>query len=276
VIACVPGEFAPSLAVMAANGFRVWPLPVDTLGRARPDEITALLAADPPALVHLTAVASHRGVVQPVGDIAAACRERGVPLVLDAAQALGQVDCAVVADAIYSTSRKWLAGPRGVGVLAVRPHLAARLQPRVPPADWHTDIPALARLQFGEANIGARVSFSVAVGEYVAAGPGRMRAGLAEVGRRTRSALGEVPGWRVVEPFDSPTAITTLEPTDGADVERVRAELIERHSIVTTVAGPDRAPFELTGPVLRVSPHVDVTEEELAMFAEVLSLLCGP
>ena len=57
----------------------------------------------------------------------------------------------------------------------------------------------------------------------------------------------------------------------GAFAERVRAELIARHGIVTTVAGPDRAPFELAAPVLRLSPHVDVTEDDLTTFARALA-----
>ena len=57
-----------------------------------------LLNEDPPDLVHLTAVASHSGMVQPLAMIAQLCRELGLPLVVDAAQALGQVDCAVGAD----------------------------------------------------------------------------------------------------------------------------------------------------------------------------------
>jgi len=221
--------------------------------------------------VHLTAVASHRGVVQPVADIAAACREHAVPLVVDAAQALGQIDCVVDADAIYGTSRKWLAGPRGVGVLAVRPELATGLRTRLPPAHWLPDIPPLRLLEFGEANIAARVAFSVAVREHVAAGPQLVRERLAEVGRLTREALAEAPGWRVVEPNDTPSAITTLAPTDGANVNRIREELIERHAIVTTAAGPGRAPFELAAPVLRVSPHVDATAVDLDIFAEALA-----
>ena len=67
------------------------------------------------------------------------CRGLGVPLVVDAAQALGHIDCAVGADAIYSSSRKWIAGPRGVGVLAIQPALAQRLRPRLPPPEW--DLP---------------------------------------------------------------------------------------------------------------------------------------
>lgn len=275
VVACLPGEYGPNLAIMAANGFRVRPLPVDGLGRAQVDEVAAMIAADAPALVHLTALASHRGVVQPVAAVAAACRQHAVPLVVDAAQALGHIDCVVGADAIYSTSRKWLAGPRGVGVLAVRPELAARLRPRLPPPDWLPDIEPLRRLELGEANIAARVGFSVAVREHATVGPGLVRRRLAEVGRLTRQALDDVPGWRVVEPVDTPSAITTLAPTDGTDVSRARIELIERHGILTTAAGPERAPFEMAGPVLRVSPHVDAGEEDLARLARALSSLCG-
>lgn len=287
VIACVPGEFGPNLAVMVANGFEVVLLAVDSLGRVVVEDLAGKLAADAPSLVHLTVVPSHRGIVQPLRDIADTCHEYGVPLVLDAAQGLGHVDCAVAADAVYATSRKWLAGPRGVGVLAVRPDRAASLRPRQrprprpspspsprpPPPHWVTDIPVLRRLELGEANVAARVGFSVAVGEYVAYGPANLRARLADAGRLTRTVLSDLPGWRVVEPGDSPTAITTLAPTRGADVEQARTELIARHAIVTTVAGPDRAPFELATPVLRVSPHVDVTAEELTMFARALGSL---
>jgi pyridoxal 5-phosphate dependent beta-lyase len=86
----------------------------------------------------------------------------------------------------------------------------------------------------------------------------------------TRTALAEVRGWRVVEPLDEPTAITTLAPVDGADPERVRAWLIAERGIVTTFAEVQRAPFELAAPVLRASPHVDTTTEDLEQFAEAL------
>jgi pyridoxal 5-phosphate dependent beta-lyase len=80
------------------------------------------------------------------------------------------------ADAIYSSSRKWMAGPRGVGVLAIRPALAQRL----PPPDWDLPLTVLQRLENGEANVAARVGCSVALGEHLAAGPDRIRARLAE------------------------------------------------------------------------------------------------
>jgi pyridoxal 5-phosphate dependent beta-lyase len=269
-VACLPGEYGPNLAVMAANGFDVRVLPVDGAGRLAVDEAAAFLAASRPGLVHLTALASHRGIVQPARELAEVCRGLELPLVIDAAQALGHIDCAVGADAIYSSSRKWLAGPRGVGVLAIRPALVERLRPRLPPPEWNLPLTVMERLEHGETNLAARVGLSVALGEFLAAGAEVIRTALAQQGRVTRDALADVKGWRVVEPADEPTAITTLVATNGADPQQVRAWLIAERAIVTTYAEVARAPFEMAAPVLRVSPHVDSTPDELATFAEAL------
>jgi hercynylcysteine S-oxide lyase len=270
-VACLPGEYGPNLAVMAAHGFARRPLPTDDEGRVVVDDAAVGLAADPPDLVHLTAVASHRGVVQPLHQVARLCAELGVPLVVDAAQALGQVDCAAGADVTYASSRKWIAGPRGVGVLAVCPTLMQRLRPRLPPPDWVSSLSVAQRLELGEANVAARVGFSVALGEHVATGSAAVRARLAEVGRTSRTVLADVRGWRVVESVDEPSAITTLAPLDGADPDKVRAWLIAERRVLTTSAGVERAPLELTAPVLRISPHLDTTADDLTTLAEALT-----
>lgn len=266
-VACLPGEYGPNLALMAAHDFTTRALPVDPDGRVLVEDAAAALSADPPSLVHLTALASHRGVVQPVAALAGVCHDLGLPLVVDAAQALGHIDCVVGGDAIYSSSRKWLAGPRGVGVLAIRPTLAQRLAA----PEWiRTEKPVLTYFELGEANIAARVGFSVAIGEHLAAGPAALRQRLAALGSTTRGVLAALPGWRVVEQPDEPSAITTLAPTTGADPHTVRARLITEHGIVTTAAGSERAPLELRTPVLRVSPHVDSGAEDLEAFAAAL------
>jgi pyridoxal 5-phosphate dependent beta-lyase len=256
-LACLPGEYGPNLLAMARYGFAVTTLPVDGAGRLDPHAVAGTLAADPPALVNLTMLGSHRGIVQPVAAIAAACRELGIPLIVDAAQAFAHLDCSELdADAVYSSSRKWTAGPRGVGVLAARRGLL-------------TD-ETLTRLAHAESNVAARVGLSVALGEHVAAGPERVRARLIEIGAQTRTALADIPGWRVVEPIDEASAITTLTPPDGVDPAIVRARLISEHRIVTTHAGIERAPREMDRPALRVSPHLDVTAENLEALAAAL------
>jgi pyridoxal 5-phosphate dependent beta-lyase len=257
-VACLTGEYGPNLLIMARNGFDVRLLPVDGLGRLDVDAAAASLAANPPALVHFTPLGSHRGIVQPAAALSAICRAAGIPVIVDAAQAFAHVDCADIgADAIYSSSRKWTAGPRGVGMLAARGGLLGEQ--------------TLARLAHAEHNVAIQVGLSVALGEHVAMGPDRIRARLAEVGAHTRTALADVAGWQVVEPVDEPSAITTLTAPDGVDPLAVRAWLIAERGIVTTYAGPERAPREMSRPALRISPHVDVSSDELEALAAALA-----
>jgi pyridoxal 5-phosphate dependent beta-lyase len=257
-LACLPGEFGSNLLTMARHGFDVRTLPVDASGRLDVDASAAALIANPPALVHITPLGSHRGIVQPMAAIGAVCRANGLPVVVDAAQAFAHIDCADVdADAMYSSSRKWTAGPRGVGWLATRPGLLSDQ--------------SLAREAHAEVNVAAHVGLSIALGEHVETGPGRVRARLAEVGATTRVALSDVAGWQVVEPVEEPSATTTLIPPDGVDPQTVRARLIAEHRIVTTYVGVERAPREMTVPALRVSPHVDVTADDLEVFVAALT-----
>lgn len=269
-LACLPGEYGPNLAVMAAHGFDRRLLPALDDGRVALDDAALALDADRPDLVHLTAVASHSGVVQPVSMVAQLCRELELPLVVDAAQALGQVDCAVGADVTYSSSRKWIAGPRGVGMLGVRRELMESLRPRLAAPQWASEVTVAQQLEFGEANVAARVGFSLALGESLAYGPAAVCARLAELGGLSRTVLADVAGWAVVEEVEEPSAITTLAPTDGAEPELVRDWLLAERRILTTFAGVQRAPLELAGPLLRISPHLDTTAEDLETFAEAL------
>lgn len=272
-VACLPGEYGPNLTMMGAHGFERRLLPTLDDGRVALDDAALALDTDRPDLVHLTAVASHNGVVQPVSMIARLCRELGLPLVVDAAQALGQVDCAAGADVTYSSSRKWIAGPRGVGLLAVSTELMQTLRPRLGVPEWArtSGSPTVAQqLEFGEANVAARVGFSLALGEYLTYGPTAVCARLAALGSLSRTVLADVAGWAVIEEAEEPSAITTLAPTDGADPQAVRSWLLAERRILTTFVGVQRAPLELAQPVLRISPHLDTTAQDLETFAEAL------
>jgi pyridoxal 5-phosphate dependent beta-lyase len=266
-VACLPGEYAPNIAQLRAAGLQPEPLPVDGLGRTDVDGLARLLAADPPRFVHLTQIPSHRGVLQPGAAVAEVCREAGVPLVVDAAQALGHTDTDIGADVVYGTSRKWLSGPRGVGFLCARPAIAAQLTAVLPEPEG---VPPMRAFESGEAHVAGRVGLVVAIGEHVAAGPHRVRERLNALGRATRELLDGVGGWRVIEPVNEPTATTTLHPPDGVDVVATRARLLTEHGIVLSAIGPQRAPGEMTGPVLRVSPHLDATIDDLEALAAAL------
>jgi hercynylcysteine S-oxide lyase len=255
-VAHARGEYGPNLAVLRRLGTGT--SEVEGPHRLDPAAFAGALARTRPDLVHLTWLGSHVGTVQPVADVAAACRAVGVPVVVDAAQAFGHLDTTGAAgvDVVYGTSRKWLAGPRGVGFVAVRGDLA----------------PRFAALEQAEAHVAGRVGLAVAVAEHVELGPAAVHAGLAAVGARTRHHLaGALAGaWDVVEDLDEPSAIVTLRPREPLDLPALRARLIAEDGVVTTYLGPERAPGEMTAPALRVSGHLDTTGEDLDTLVRAL------
>ena len=129
----------------------------------------------------------------------------------------------------------------------------------------------LMLLEPGEGHVAGRVGLCAAVRQHLDAGPAEVRRQLAEVGRRTRGALIGVPGWKVVGGIAAPSAITALLPAAGQDVTAVRARLLARHKIVTSAALPARAPREMSGPLLRISPHVDCTPQDLETLSRALA-----
>jgi hypothetical protein len=193
---------------------------------------------------------------------------------LDEAEALGQVDCDLGADVAYAPGRKWLAGPRGVGVLVMRPSITAQLTPVLPAElfdDGGAGLDHTRPYESADAHVAGRVGLVHAVGEHQTAGPQRVRERLAALGRTTRERLDGRGGWAVVEPADEPTAITTLRPPDGVDVRQAAVRLHREHGVLVTPVGVERARRELTGPVLRVAPHLDATLDDLDTLARALA-----
>lgn len=264
-------EWGPNLEVLRHHGHAPVALPVDARGVLDLEALERSLVTDPPDLVLVDLVAAHRGLVQPAAAVAALARGYGVPVWVDAAQALGHVDSVVAADAVVATSRKWLGGPRGVGVVAVAEPRRADL--RVLRPAKLPDAPAVRLLESEEAHVAGRVGLAVAVQELLALGTAAVFDRLAEVGRQVREAVDALPGWSVLG-ADAPAGSTTaLVPADGRDVERLRERLLVEDRILTSVCLPWRAPGELTGhpPALRVSAHVDLTDADLERLCEALA-----
>ena len=255
------GEYGPNLRVLRELGIGTAVVrghQGDRVDRVDPAAVADALSRQRPDLVHLTWLGSHVGTVQPVAAVAEVCSAAGVPLVVDAAQAFGHLDTtsAVAADVVYGTSRKWLAGPRGVGFVAVRGPLAD----------------TLTGLEQAEAHVAGRVGLAVALAQHEEFGRAAVQAGLAAVGVRTRHQLAqELAGsWDVVEELDEPSATVTLRPVHGLDTAAVRARLLAQDGVLTTHLGTERAPGEMTGPALRVSGHLDTTVEDVDRLARAL------
>ena len=107
------------------NADILW-LPVDARGRVNVSRLAEHLADNAlrTALVTVMWANNEVGTVQPVGEIAALCKEAGVPFHTDAVQALGQVpvDLSEVPATAVTISGHKVGGPFGVGALIVDPH----------------------------------------------------------------------------------------------------------------------------------------------------------
>ncbi|MFI0911048.1 cysteine desulfurase/sulfurtransferase TusA family protein [Streptomyces abikoensis] len=103
---------------LEAEGGSVTRVPVDRSGRVDPAGYAAALRPDT-ALAALQSANHEVGTEQPVAEVAGACREAGVPLLVDAAQSLGWGPVAPGWSLLTASAHKW-GGPAGVGLLAVR------------------------------------------------------------------------------------------------------------------------------------------------------------
>lgn len=103
-------------------------VPFDENGFINPQDVADLIK---PAtrFVVLNHVSNVLGTIQPISEVGGICRDRGIPLVIDASQSAGLVPIdmrAMHVDALAFTGHKSLMGPTGIGGLILREGIQIR------------------------------------------------------------------------------------------------------------------------------------------------------
>jgi selenocysteine lyase/cysteine desulfurase len=265
------------LSLAARRGVRIVRAADAAAGGVDPDSVCTLLRAERPRLVALTWVPTNSGLIQPVTEVGAICAAEGVPFLVDACQAAGQIPIDVAAlhcDYLSVTARKFLRGPRGCGFLYVSDAAlgrgAAPLGIDMRGADWIDDdryalTPDARRFENWEfayallLGTGAAARYAARVGIAAA---GHYAAGLAAYAREKLAAL---PRVRVLDRGPALGAIATAEIADVAAptvVERLREQAINTSATFREWAVLDMKDKDART-AIRISPHYYNTRREI-------------
>ena len=275
------------LSLAARRGVRVLRAPDAPEGGVDVEAWSALLVRERPKLAALTWIPTNSGLIQPAAEIGARCRAAGVPFLLDACQAVGQLAVDVKAlqcDYLSTTARKFLRGPRGIGFLVVSDEALARgdapLLVDMRGAQWieadaYRLVEDARRFEEWERplalllGMGAAARYANAVGIDLAAERSHALARLA------REAFGALPGVRVLDRGAHLSAIATF--TVQGHVARDLVLQLRDRGINTSAQSRGDALIDLdrkqAETLLRVSPHYFNTEEDIASAARALGRL---
>jgi len=216
-------------------------------------------------LLLLTHVSNRNGLIPPVAEIVALAKARGVDVILDSAQAVGQMPFdvkATGADFIGFSLHKWLAAPLGTGAIYIRKERQADILP------WlgnriHGPGDIRARIPTGTVDFAARLTVPAAIALQNEIGIERKFAHLRALRNYWVSRVRDVPGIELMLPDepDNYGAISAFRLPGMRTIEQTRAaqaRFIERHRLLV-VAKAGLA----SGALLRVTPALFNTSEEL-------------
>ncbi|TNE63118.1 MAG: aminotransferase class V-fold PLP-dependent enzyme [Alphaproteobacteria bacterium] len=234
-------------------------------------------------LIAIAQVPSSSGQVNPVADVGRIARAHDVLYLLDACQAVGQLPVNVDeigCDMLTGTSRKFLRGPRGVGILYMNARARARLEPVMlsnQAAAWvaadRYELRTDTRVhEDWERSMVNELGFGAAIDYLLAIGPARAFARTQALAASLREKLALVQGVVPTCPADATAAIITFNKAGlkAADIKaRLHAEGVgvQIASVVHTRLDLEARGIDST---VRVSPNYYNSEAELERFLALI------
>ncbi|MHA1560476.1 MAG: aminotransferase class V-fold PLP-dependent enzyme, partial [Alphaproteobacteria bacterium] len=235
-------------------------------------------------LIAITHVPMHEGMIQPVRDIGRVARTAGLLFLLDACQAVGQLEVNVKeigCHILTGTGRKYLRGPRGTGFLYVSSDIGDQLDPPfvdMRAAKWtgpdsYELMPGAKRFEAFESNIAGHIGLAAAVAYAHDIGMHRIEARIRSLADQLRGLLDELDGIEVHDRGDDRSGIVTFTKSGVVAVDM--ADRLKAAGITIAIARREQAWRGLgergLSEVIRASVHVFNTEDEISRLCDVVS-----
>jgi selenocysteine lyase/cysteine desulfurase len=240
-------------------------------------DLEQLIKKHQPRLVAVTQVPTNSGLVQPIAAIGQICRAAGVWYLVDACQGAGQLPLDVVeigCDFLTATTRKYLRGPRGAGILYASDRvLEANLELLLPDlrsatwtgADTYQAVPGATRFEYWEMSPALLLGSRAAAEYALAIGLENIAERVSALAVLARQLLSELPGVRVLDDGDELCGIVTATHP-AFEGPRIR-DWLRTRQINTSVAPHTAAQLDMARKgvdwLLRLSPHYYNTEAEM-------------
>ena len=256
-------------------------------GGADPQSVRELLRDSHVRLLAVTWVPTNSGLIQPVEEIGEVAAAAGVPYLIDACQAVGEIPIDVArlrCDFLSATARKFLRGPRGIGFLYISDRALRRgdhpLYIDMRGARWKTAdtfelTPDARRFENWEFAYSLLLGLGEAARYANVIGVENAGARARQLAATLRSKLSELDGFRVLDRGKDLAAIVTVEAA-GWDAPALVQSLRRRH-INTSASLREYAVIDMdekhAASALRISPHYFNTEAELDTLIEALKSL---
>jgi selenocysteine lyase/cysteine desulfurase len=258
-------------------------------GGVDPQAVREILARQRCRLVTVSWVPTNSGLVQDVESVGAVCEEAGVPYIVDACQAVGQIPIdaeRLKCDYLSATARKFLRGPRGIGFLYASDRALARGDhplfidmrgARWVAADRYDVHPTARRYEDWEFPYALVLGQAEAVRYAIAVGIDTAQRLSRELAGRLRARLAGIRGVRVLDRGRERCAIVTAA-IEGVRGEAIVARLSSRGiNTVATLREYAQLDFEEKGvsSAVRISPHYYNTIDEVDRAADVVAELAA-
>lgn len=224
-VICSHGEhnavMRPLERLVSRDGVTVKLLRPDGRGLLSPEGLRRAITSRT-GLVIICHASNVTGVIQPVQELGSICREKGVPLLVDAAQTAGVLDVSLDslhADMIAMPGHKGLLGPHGTGLLALREGVDPEplILGGTGSASESVRQPELLpdRYESGTVNLPGIAGLLAGI-EYIARQREDIHRRESALNERLRRQLAGIPGLRILGDDSAPrVAITSVVPEGG-------------------------------------------------------------